>query len=123
MLIAILNPVIGGVNRVGAGRAARLVKSGRAEWDGKPGQSPIRFKQSHHRHIAAQKQAALPREGYDRMNRLLTYEELAALPVVKPRELVAPRGKRVIRPQIISVAATNYVPERLRSGLRAVGRP
>lgn len=55
--------------------------------------------------------ARLSGGGYDGIKRVLGYEDLAGLPVVKPYELMAPRGRMPQRTHRgMSVAAVNQVP-------------
>ena len=81
--IRIENPVSGS-GFTSRNRAKRFVAQGRAEWveDG----VSIRFVQSDHRHISAQKSEDKTRYGYERAanNGMATFAELANLPMVAP---------------------------------------
>jgi hypothetical protein len=58
---------------------------------------------------------------YDRVDRSMTLEEMTGVPIIKPMELLAPRGRMRPRPRGMSVAAVNQQP--LKGTPGAAGAP
>ncbi len=100
-----MNPLPGGATRVSARRAIRYIKAGRAEIVGEC----IRFLEEHHAHQAAARLNAGRHTagGYDRVRRRITLEEMSNIPIISPREMVAPVGRLVQRPRRMTAAQVN----------------
>ncbi len=105
MTVKILNPIAGGATHIGVKRAIRFIKSGRAEIVGEC----LRFIEDHHARQAALKssQGRHTAGGYDRVRRRITLEEMSNIPIISPREMVAPIGRLIPRPRRMSVAQVN----------------
>lgn len=105
MTLKVLNPIPGGATHISYRRAARYIRAGRAELI-KGGL--LRFREDHHanRAAAAQRHTC---GGYDRgvRNGIATDEQLAGVPIVKPRELTAPRGRLNPRPMYMRASDVN----------------
>lgn len=117
MTVKILNPLPGGASHIGEKRAARHVRRGIADW---VGDNSISFREAHHRRRAAESNS-----GQRLAERLATMGEtaggyhvashrgiasdkqLAGIPIVKPRELTAPRGRLTPRPMFMRAADVN----------------
>lgn len=92
MKIKILNPVPGGATEIGMERAKRYVRAGRAVLIG----GSLRFHVEHHGHRSAQQAAIRHTDGgYSRAcgRGVATDQELANIPVINGRELIAPARK------------------------------
>lgn len=104
MTVKILNPLPGGRTRASFKQAMRYVKAGRGEFV----KGCLRFHMEHPGHRAAEMQHTCG--GYDRSARsgaVATDEQLAGVPIVKPRELTAPRGRFVPKPLFMRAADVN----------------
>ena len=102
--VKILNPILGGATRTNYKRALRYVKAGRAEFV----RGDLRFRIEHHADRAAEARHSCG--GYDssvKSGSIATDEQLAGVPIVKPRELTAPRGRLNRRPMQMSAAEVN----------------
>lgn len=117
MTVKILNPLPGGASHIGEKRAARHVRRGIADW---VGDNSIRFREAHHRRRAAESNSGQQLEkkiaefkrtagDYDKASHggIASSEQLAGIPIVKPRELTAPKGRLNPRPMFMRAADVN----------------
>jgi len=105
MQIKIENPAAGMNPTCSVKRALRYVKSGRAEF---VRGGVLRFRGEHHANLAANQHHTCG--GYDRSARggaVASDKQMAGVPIVKPRELIAPRGRLVPRPKFMRAADVN----------------
>ena len=93
MTVRIANPQPGTATHVGLKRALRYVKNGRATLTG----NVLHFRVDHHAHqstLASQANRATNR-GYDRdaHERICDMKQMANVPIINPRELIAPSAR------------------------------
>ena len=111
MKVKIQNPQPGGFTHVGLKRAERHVKRGIAVWIDPATKQAIRFVESDHRRRAATASAArLGAGGYDRHTHggpIASDRQMAGVPIVNPRDLIAPRRRLTQRPLFMRAADVN----------------
>lgn len=107
-MFKILNPVNGGHPFCGPARAAKYIRQGRAIL---VRELVIRFVEQDHRHVSA---VVSNDEKERRMNYDIASEtgvasalQLAGIPIVSAREMLAPRGRLISRPKFMRVADVN----------------
>jgi hypothetical protein len=91
MTIRIANPQPGTATHVGLKRALRYVKNGRATL----ADNVLHFRIEHHAHQATLASQASSR-GYDRdaHERISDLKRMANVPIINPREMLAPSARR-----------------------------
>lgn len=106
MTIKVLNPLPGGATQVGERRAARYIKSGRATLTS---DGMLKFNSVHRLNTMAAETHRHTDGGYHVASHrgIATDKQLAGVPIVKPRELTAPRGRFVPKPLFMRAADVN----------------
>lgn len=91
--VSILNPTPGGNRYTSLRNAQRFVRRGVARWSGERLEF-ITSDANNRKVIAEEIKRLRTGMGYDRVQRAMTLEEIAAIPVVCPQKLLIDRGRR-----------------------------